>query len=55
MSAAADLAELLDVEMEQIAGGRPFVAVGGTRRVQPTQVVEAEPPVLAHDRGDGDA
>ena len=53
MPDVADLVELLDIEMEQIAGRGPFIAIGGTRRDQTSQVIEAEPPLLAHDRGDG--
>ena len=42
MPDAPDLPELLDVEMQQIAGHRPFVPIGGTRRVHTTEVIEPE-------------
>jgi hypothetical protein len=53
MAHPADLAELLDVEVEEIAGRGPLVAIRRTRGVEARQLMQAQAPLLAHHRGDG--
>jgi hypothetical protein len=52
MPDATDLAQLLDVQMQAIAGRGPFVAVRWAWGIQSTEAIEPEPPLLAHDRAE---
>ncbi|HVT40057.1 MAG TPA: hypothetical protein VHE78_13505 [Gemmatimonadaceae bacterium] len=52
MAHATDAGELLDIEVQKIPGGRPLVAIRRTRRIQPPELIQAEPPLLAHNGRD---
>ena len=55
MRDAPDRPELLDVELQQIAGRRPFLPIDGTQGVQTTRVLEPDPPLLASHWREGKA
>lgn len=46
-----DFPELFHVEMQEVARGRPLVAIRRPGRIQPLQAVEAESPLLPHHGG----
>src|SRR5512138_1834346 len=47
--APAALAQLLDVEMQEIARGGPLVPMGRPRRIEAPEPIQPEPALLAHD------
>jgi len=51
---AADLAQLFDVQVQQVARGGPLVALGRLRRVEATEAIEAQSSLLADDRAHGE-
>jgi hypothetical protein len=52
MADAPDLAQFLDVEVQEIAAGGRFVVTGRARRIEATQALETDTALLAPHRGD---
>ena len=53
MADAADLPELLDIEMQETARGGPFIPVRWAGWIEAVQAMEPQASLFLHDRRDG--